>query len=250
MFVIILQAVPLHLAGGGGCEQVNPSLSEESPAFPDMMKDTGDMEQIYCVQTEDTGSIEQIYCIKTDDAGPIEQIYCIETEEERYSIKTEEQIDSIKTEDVELIEHRYSIKIEEVTSAERDHHSLHTQDAETDDASSAEEDVTIEKRTLETNFKMPEEVCILMIYSLSVYYFLTAYNDTNSHYYHNVCFRLVSWMKTLLLPAHHLFLESNRITFSQLAARQLNFSTLETLLATMVSNYQCTRVRNVNIVLM
>ena len=150
MSVIILRAVPLHFAGRGGCKQVNPSLNEESPALPDKIKDAGPIEQIYCIKTEDTGCIEQIYYIKT--------------EEQRYSIKTEEQIYSIKIEDVEPIEQIYSIKTEEAISAEQDHHFV-----QTDDASSAEEDVAVGKKTLETNFKMSEEVCILFIYSLFLY---------------------------------------------------------------------------------
>ena len=174
MSVIILGAVPLHFAGGGGCEQVNPSLSEESPAFPDVRKNAGTIEQIYCIKTEETGLIEQIenarpmeqiYCIKTEDAGPIEQRYSVVTGdavpmEQRYSIKTEE-------EDAFVGKGHQSLQTENAASVGQEHHSL-----QAEDVSSSEEDATMGGRSLESNFKMPAEVCVSLITDLSVKYFL------------------------------------------------------------------------------
>ena len=120
---------------------MNPSHSEESPAFPDIMKHAGPIEQRYSVNTEDAKPIEQIYCIETEDAAPIEQ---------KYSIKTEETVRSVQTEDV--------------ASIEQEHHLVTIEDCV-----SAEEDVTMEVKSLETNFKMPDEVCISLLNNLSVF---------------------------------------------------------------------------------
>ena len=155
MVVIFFRAVPLDFAGGGGCEQVNLSLSEESPAFPDMMEDAGPIEQLCCIKMEDANNIEHIYCIETEDAGLIEQM------------------NVIKSEDVASIEQKYPlIKTEEESvSVEQDHHSVQTEEASSveqelnfvtiEDAASAEEDITMEVKSFETYFKTPEEVCIL-----------------------------------------------------------------------------------------
>ena len=124
------------------------------------------------------GPIEQIYCGKSEDVNPIGKIYS--KTEDAGSI---EQIYSIKAEDAGPIEQIYSIKTEDAGSIEHGYSTM-------------------------------EEVFILLICDLSVYKFLCTFNDENLHYYENVCFRLIFWMKTLLLLAHHSFLESDRITFS------------------------------------
>ena len=179
MSFIIFPTVPLHFAGGGGCELVIPSLSEESPAFPDMMENA---KQICCIKTEDTDAIEHIYCIETKDAGLVDQSYAIVTGdagpiEQKNSIKSEdfpfiELRNSIKSEDVPFIEQKYLViktEEEEAVSVEQDRHSVQTEHAAfieqehhsvlTEDAASAKEDVTMEVKSLETNFAMHEEVC-------------------------------------------------------------------------------------------
>ena len=186
---------------------MNPSLSEESPAFPDVMEDTGPIEQIYSIKTEDAGPIENRYSIKTEDARPIEQIFCI--------IKTED--------DLSLERDHYSVQIEDAASVEQLHHSIQTKDAASVEqefhsvqrgvATSAEEEGNMKVRSLETYCNMPSTM-ELLIYHPSVYYFLYTLNYMLI-FYVNVYFRLIPWMKTLLLLALHFLLESDRIMFSQ-----------------------------------
>ena len=160
--LIILWAVPLHSVDGSGCEQVNPSPSEKSPAFPDMIEDAGPIEQSYSIKTEDAEPIEQNYSIKTEDARSMEHRCYIVTEDSR-SI---EQKYSIKTEDDASIDIKYHLidAKEEASSVEQEHHSV-----QMEDAASMEDDVTMEVKLVETNFKMPEQVCILLIAEISVY---------------------------------------------------------------------------------
>ena len=148
----------MNFAGGGGCEQVNLSLCEESTAFPDTVKDDGPIEHIYCIKTEDAKPIEEIYCIKTEDTGPIEQIYSVKTED---VAPIEVKNDLIETEEAAVsVEKEYY----SVVSIKQEHHFV-----KTENESSAEEDITVEVKALDSNFKMPKEVCILYIHDLSVY---------------------------------------------------------------------------------
>ena len=147
---------------------MNPSLSEESSAFSDMIMDTGPI--------DDAEPIGQIYCIKIEAAGPIAQITSIETEhagpmEEKYSIAMK---------DAERIKLKYHlIKTEDDSaSVERDHYSDNKEDV-----SSAEEDVTMKEKSLDLDFQMSEEVCILLITDLFVCYLFCTLTDINPYYY-------------------------------------------------------------------
>ena len=156
MSVIIPQAVPVHFAGGDGCEQVNPSPSEEAPAFPDMIKDNGDMNQIYCIKIEYTEPTEQKYSSKAEHVEPIEQIYCIKTED----AGPIEQMHSIEAEDVASIEQKNPLILAEgrFASVDQEHHSV-----QIEDAASSDEDLTMEEKSSEINIQIPEEVCMLLI---------------------------------------------------------------------------------------
>ena len=140
----------MQFAGGGGCEQVIHSLSEESPAFPDMVKDAGPIEQRYSIKLENCGLLEQRCSVETKNAGPIDH---------RYYIKTVEAASIEKT---------YSlIKTEDAGSLEQEHHSVYMEDA-----ASAEKDVNMEVKSSETYFSMPstmKKVWIFLLYDLLVY---------------------------------------------------------------------------------
>ena len=167
MSVIILWAVPLHFVVGGGCEQVN-ILPNESPAFSNMIKDAGPIGQRYFIKMEDTGPIQQRCSIKTEDAGPIQQRCSIKTEdagpiEVAYIAEEVASIEQIyciiKTEEDVSVEHKdYSVLTENAKSVEQEHHVQRD----------AAEEVDMEVKSLETNFKMFKDVFTLLITDLSV----------------------------------------------------------------------------------